>query len=97
MTSNETTAASKEDSTSGKDDNYQKVLEKINLSGLTHDQREEVIKMLNGESSVFVVDSDDIGNIKWNPQNGNLSLIICQSNSHIMQSQEHYLVKLKVS
>ena len=97
MTSNETTAASAEDSTSGKDDHYQKVWENINLSGLTHDQREEVIRMLNGESSVFVVDSDDIGNIKWNPQNGNLSLIICQSNSHIMQSQEHYMVKLKVS
>ena len=95
MTSNETTAASKEDSTSGKDDHYQKVWENINLSGLTHDQREEVIKMLNGESSVFVVDSDD--REYNNPQNGNLSLIICQSNSHIMQSQEHYMVKLKVS
>ena len=35
---NEATADSKEDSASGKDEHYQKVLEKINLSGLTHEQ-----------------------------------------------------------
>ena len=34
VTSNEPTADSKEDSTCGKDDHYQKVLEKIDLSGL---------------------------------------------------------------
>ena len=37
---NEPTADSKEDSASGKDDHYQKVLKKTDPSGLTHEQRE---------------------------------------------------------
>ena len=40
VTSNEPTADSKEDNPSGKDDYYQKVLEEIDLSGLTHKQRD---------------------------------------------------------
>ena len=64
MKANESTADSKEDSASGKDDHYQKVLEKIDLSGLTHGQREQVRKMLREESLVFTVDSDHIGNDK---------------------------------
>ena len=63
VTLNEPTTDSKEDSTSGKDDHYQKVLEKIDLSELTHEQREQVRKMLKEESSVFTVNSDDIGNV----------------------------------
>ena len=59
----ESTADSKEDSASGKDDHYQKVLEKIDLSGLTHEQREQVIKMLKKESSFLTVYSDGIGNV----------------------------------
>ena len=35
---NEPTADSKEDSASGNDDHYQRVLEKIDLSGFTHEQ-----------------------------------------------------------
>ena len=58
--SNETTADSKEDGTCGKDDHYQKVLEKIDLSGLTREQREQVRLMLKEESSVFTVDSEYI-------------------------------------
>ena len=46
VTSNEPTADSKEDSTCWKDDHYQKLLEKIDLSGITHEQREQVSKML---------------------------------------------------
>ena len=63
VTSNEPMTDSKEDNSSGKDDHYQKVLEKIDLSGVTHEQREQVRKMLREESSVFTVDSDDIGNV----------------------------------
>ena len=40
VTSNEPTADSKEDNPGGKDDYYQKVLEEIDLSGLTHKQRD---------------------------------------------------------
>ena len=50
---------SKEDNHSGKDDHNQKVLEKINLSGLTHEQRQQVRKMLKEEISVLTVDSAD--------------------------------------
>ena len=73
VTSNETTADSKEDVTCGKDDHYQKVLEKIDLSGLTHKQREQVRQMLKEESSVFTVDSDDIGNVTTHKMEINLS------------------------
>ena len=73
VTSNEPTADSKEDGTCGKDDHYQKVLEKIDLSGLTHEQREQVRKMLKEESSVFTVDSDDIGNVATHKMEINLS------------------------
>ena len=64
MTSNEPMADPKQDNPSGKDDHYHKVLEKIDLSGLTHGQREQVRKMLREESLVFTVDSDHIGNDK---------------------------------
>ena len=73
VTSNETTADSKEDGTCGKDDHYQKVLEKIDLSGLTHEQREQVRQMVKEESSVFTVDSDDIGNVTTHKMEINLS------------------------
>ena len=63
VTSYEPMADSKGDNPNGKDDQYQKVLEKIDLSGLTNEQREQVRKMLKEESSVFTVDSDDIGNV----------------------------------
>ena len=63
VTSNETTADSKEDGTCEKDDHYQKVLEKIDLSGLSREQREQVRQMLKEESSMFTIDSDDIGNV----------------------------------
>ena len=59
MTPNEATADPKEDGTCGKDDHYQKVLKKIDLSGLTHEQREQVRQMVREESSRFTVDSDD--------------------------------------
>ena len=71
--SNETTADSKEDGTCGKDDHYQKVLEKIDLSGLTREQREQVRLMLKEESSVFTVDSDDTGNVTTHKMEINLS------------------------
>ena len=73
VTSNEPTAVSKEDGTCGKDDHYQRVLEKIDLSGLTHEQREQVRKMLKEEDSVFTVDSDDIGNVTIHKMEINLS------------------------
>ena len=47
---NEATADSK-DGTCGKDNHYQKVLKKIDLSGLTHEQREQVRQMPREESS----------------------------------------------
>ena len=40
-----------------------KVLEKIDLSGLTCDQREQVRALIKEESSVFSVDNDDIDNV----------------------------------
>ena len=46
LKANESTAESKEVSASEKDDHYKKILEKIDLSGLTHEQREQVRKML---------------------------------------------------
>ena len=73
VTSNEKTTDSKEDRTCGKDDHYQKVLEKIDLSGLTHEQREQVRQMLKEENSVFTVDSDDIGNVTTHKMKINLS------------------------
>ena len=45
-----------------------KVLEKIDLSGLTCDQREHVRALIKEESSVFSVGDDDICNVtftKW--------------------------------
>ena len=65
-------ADSKEDNSSGKDDHYQKVLEKTDLSALTHEQREQVIKILREESSVFTVDGDDIGNVTTHKMEINL-------------------------
>ena len=41
----------------------QKVLQKIALSGLTCDQKEQLRAFIKGESSVFSVDYDDIGNV----------------------------------
>ena len=41
----------------------QKVLEKIDLSGLTCDQKEQVRALIKEESSVFSIDDDDIGNV----------------------------------
>ena len=64
VASNEPMADPKQDNPSGKDEYYQKVLEKIDFSGLTHGQREQVRKMLKEESSVFTVASDHIGNDK---------------------------------
>ena len=55
VTSNEPTADSKEDRNCGKNDPYPKALEKIDLSGLTHEQGEQVKKILKEESSVFTV------------------------------------------
>ena len=72
VTSDVPVANSKEDNSSGKDDHYQKVLEKIDLSGLTHEQREQVRKMLREETSVFTVDSDDIGNVTTHKMEINL-------------------------
>ena len=40
-----------------------KILEKIDLSGLTCDQREQVRALIKEESSVFSVDNDDIDNV----------------------------------
>ena len=65
-------ADSKEDNSSGKDDRYQKILEKIGISGLIHEQREQVRKMLREESSVFAVDSDGIGNVTTHKMEMNL-------------------------
>ena len=73
VTSNETITDSKEDGTCGKDDHFQKVLEKIDLSGLTHEQREQVSQMLKEESSVFTDDSDDIGNVTTHKMEINIS------------------------
>ena len=50
VNANKSTADSKEDTASGKDDHYQKVLEKIDLSGLTHEQKEQIRKMLKEKS-----------------------------------------------
>ena len=72
---------SKEDNSSGKDDHYQKVLERIDLSGFTHEQREQVRKMLREESSVFTVDSDDIGNVTTRKMEINL-----RDNAPVQQS-----------
>ena len=72
VTSNEPMADSKEDNSSGKDHRYQKILEKIDISGLIHEQREQVRKMLREESSVFAVDSDDIGNVTTHKMEINL-------------------------
>ena len=40
---------------------------------MTDEQREQVRKMLKEESSVFTVDSDDIGNVTTNKMEINLS------------------------
>ena len=81
VTSNESMTDSKEDNSSGKDDHYQKVLERIDLSGFTHEQREQVRKMLREESSVFTVDSDDIGNVTTRKMEINL-----RDNAPVQQS-----------
>ena len=81
VTSNEPMTDSKEDNSSGKDDHYQKVLERIDLSGFTHEQREQVRKMLREESSVFTVDSDDIGNVTTRKMEINL-----RDNAPVQQS-----------
>ena len=67
------TADSKEDSASGKDGHYQKVLEKKDLPGLAHGQREQVRKMLKAKSSVFTVDGDDVRNVITHKMEINLS------------------------
>ena len=74
-------ANSKEDNSGGKDDHYQKVLDKIDLSGLTHEQREQVRKMLREESTVFTVDSDDIRNVTTHKMEINL-----RDNTPVQQS-----------
>ena len=56
-----------------KDGHYQKVLAKIDLSELTHGQREQVRKMLKEGSLVLIVDNDDIGNVTTQKMEINLS------------------------
>ena len=78
---NKPTIDLKRDSTSGKDDHNHKVLEKIDLSVLTHEQREKVKKILKEENSVFTVYNDDTGNITTHKTEINLS-----NNTFVYQS-----------
>ena len=52
---NEPAADSKEVNASGKDDHFQKVLENIDLSGLTHEQREQVRKMVRKKAQLSLL------------------------------------------
>ena len=61
VTGNEPTADSKEDSACGKEEPYQKVLEKIYLFGHTYEERQQVRTMLKEESSVFTAESAEKG------------------------------------
>ena len=70
---NEPTTDSKEDSASEKDDHYQKILEKIYHSGVSHEQREKFRKLLKEESLVFTVENDDMGNVTTHKMGINLS------------------------
>ena len=48
-------------------------MEKKDLSGLTHEQKEQIRTMLKKESSVITVDRDDIGNVASHKMEINLS------------------------
>ena len=48
-------------------------MEKKDLSGLTHEQKEQIRTMLKEESSVITVDRDNIGNVATHKMEINLS------------------------
>ena len=66
----EPTTESKKDSR--KCNHYQKVLEKKDFSGLTREHRKQVGKLLKEESSVFTIDSGDIGHVATHKMEINL-------------------------
>ena len=65
------------------EEHQQAVVNKIDLSGLTHDHRQKARKLLRDESDVFSLSDDDIGHVNTHSMKINLQ------NSVPVQQKHH--------